>query len=54
MVVADRTGVVVVPAGVAEEVLAHAEEVVATEDAVRDAIVGGELPLDAYRRYGRF
>lgn len=53
-VVGDRDGVVVVPSGVALEVLARAEEVVQTENGVRKAILDGVHPVEAYRKYGRF
>src|SRR5262245_8840804 len=53
-VVGDRDGVVVVPAGILEEVLVDAEAKAATESAIRDAVRDGMLPLDAYDRYGTF
>jgi len=53
-VIGDADGVVVVPAAVAGEVIAKAEEVVRTENQVRKAILEGVHPLDAYRRHGRF
>jgi 4-hydroxy-4-methyl-2-oxoglutarate aldolase len=53
-ILGDDDGVVVVPAGVAEEVLAEAEAKVATEDEIRAAVRDGMLPLDAYERYGTF
>jgi regulator of RNase E activity RraA len=46
--------VVVIPAGVAEEVIAKAEDVVQTENLVRNEILDGVHPLDAYKRHGRF
>ncbi len=51
---ADSDGVLVVPAEIAEEVLVRSEELASTENQVRDAIVQGEHPLDAYYRFGRF
>src|SRR6266508_6173159 len=48
VVVADDDGVVVVPAAVAEEVLARAEAKVSTENQVRDAVRSGMAPLEAY------
>lgn len=53
-VVGDEDGVVVVPSTVAADVLAEAEEKAQTENAIRDAVRGGMLPLDAYERYGTF
>jgi len=53
-VVADEDGIVVVPAGVVDEVLAEAETKVATENEIRAAVREGVLPLEAYERYGTF
>ena len=53
-VVGDEDGVVVVPQGVAAEVLAEAEAKAATESLIRDAVREGMTPLDAYERYGTF
>ena len=53
-IVGDRDGLVIVPGGRLEEILAEAEEKVATESEIRDAVRGGTLPLDAYERYGTF
>ena len=50
----DRDGLVVVPGGVVEDILAEAEAKVATESEIRDAVRAGALPLDAYERYGTF
>ncbi len=54
LVVGDRDGVLIIPRDIAEEVVSKVEEVVHTENLVRKAILEGVLPLDAYRRYGRF
>ena len=51
---ADRDGVVIIPQGVAAEVVAKTEEVVATESDMRRALVGGMDPVEAYNRYGKF
>jgi 4-hydroxy-4-methyl-2-oxoglutarate aldolase len=53
-IVGDRDGLVIVPGGEVREVLAEAEDKIATEDEIRDAVGGGTLPLDAYERYGTF
>ena len=53
-ILGDRDGVVVIPEGIAEEVIAKAEDVVKTENLVRDEILDGVHPLEAYRRHGRF
>jgi regulator of RNase E activity RraA len=53
-VVGDDDGVVVVPAAIAEQVLAEAETKAATESAIRTAVRDGMTPLEAYERYGTF
>jgi 4-hydroxy-4-methyl-2-oxoglutarate aldolase len=53
-IVADSDGIVSVPAGSADEVLAEAEAKVSTESEIRVAVREGVLPLEAYRRYGTF
>jgi 4-hydroxy-4-methyl-2-oxoglutarate aldolase len=53
-VVADRDGIIVIPASRLGEVLTRAEEVVATENEIREAVRGGVSPLEAYDRYGIF
>jgi regulator of RNase E activity RraA len=53
-IVADRDGIVVVPAPIAEDVIADAEEKAATENEIRAAVRAGAAPLDAYERYGTF
>jgi regulator of RNase E activity RraA len=53
-VVGDEDGAVVVPAGVAEQVLAVAEAKVGTESEIRKAVAAGTAPLEAYERYGTF
>jgi 4-hydroxy-4-methyl-2-oxoglutarate aldolase len=52
--VADRDGIVVIPPALLGEVLARAEEVVATENEIREAVREGVSPLEAYDRYGIF
>lgn len=53
-IVGDRDGLVVVPGEAVEEILREAEEKVATENEIRDAVRQGKLPIDAYERYGTF
>ncbi|MDQ6705314.1 MAG: RraA family protein [Acidobacteriota bacterium] len=53
-ILGDRDGVIVIPAGAAEEAIAKAEEVVHTENIVRKRILEGMHPAEAYRQYGRF
>jgi len=53
-IVGDRDGLVIVPGGVLDEVLADAEAKVSTESEIRDAVRDGMLPIDAYTRYGTF
>jgi regulator of RNase E activity RraA len=53
-VVGDHDGVVVVPRDALEETLREAEAKAETENAIRDAVRGGALPLEAYERYGTF
>jgi regulator of RNase E activity RraA len=53
-IVGDRDGLVVVPGDLLDEVLAQAEQKVATENEIRDAVRAGTLPLAAYERYGTF
>jgi regulator of RNase E activity RraA len=53
-VVGDDDGVVVVPAAIAENVLAEAEQKAATESEIRAAVRDGLPPLEAYERYGTF
>jgi len=53
-VVGDNDGVLVIPRDMTLEVLRRSEELVATENLVRKAILRGVHPLDAFREYGRF
>jgi 4-hydroxy-4-methyl-2-oxoglutarate aldolase len=53
-VLGDADGVVVVPAALANEVLARAGEVVGTENEIRRAVRDGMAPLEAFERYGKF
>jgi 4-hydroxy-4-methyl-2-oxoglutarate aldolase len=53
-ILADADGIVAIPAAVAPDVVAEAEEKVATETEIRVAIRAGTSPLDAYEQYGSF
>jgi regulator of RNase E activity RraA len=53
-IVGDHDGVVVIPKGIAADVVAKAEEVVKTENVLRKEILEGAHPVDAYMRHGRF
>ncbi len=53
-VVGDGNGVVVVPKDLAVEVLLEAEEVIETENKIRQELAAGEHPLNVYLKYGRF
>lgn len=54
LVVGDSDGVVVVPRGIALDVLLEAEEVVRTENEIRDRVRAGEKVGDLYQQYERF
>ncbi len=53
-VLGDADGVVVIPAAAVAEIVAEAERVANTEDALREAIRQGEDPQEAYKRYRVF
>jgi 4-hydroxy-4-methyl-2-oxoglutarate aldolase len=53
-IVADEDGVVAIPAAIVEDVLADAEQKVATESAIRRAVRRGVPPLAAYEEFGSF
>ena len=53
-IVADRDGVVVISAGILQEVVEKSEEVMQTESLVRKAILQGIDPQDAYMKFGKF
>jgi 4-hydroxy-4-methyl-2-oxoglutarate aldolase len=50
----DRDGLVRVPRGIVEDVLAKAETAIATENKVRTAILAGVDPQQAYLKFGKF
>jgi 4-hydroxy-4-methyl-2-oxoglutarate aldolase len=54
IILADVDGVVCIPSDIAETVLDRAEEMVNTENEVREAVKQGITPLDAYEQYGTF
>jgi 4-hydroxy-4-methyl-2-oxoglutarate aldolase len=53
-VVADRDGIVVIPARLLDETITRAEALVSTENEIRKAVRDGVAPLEAYDRYGVF
>jgi 4-hydroxy-4-methyl-2-oxoglutarate aldolase len=53
-VLADRDGIVIIPADLAHEVTAQTEAVMQTENLVRKAILEGIDPQQAYLQYGKF
>ncbi len=53
-VLADRDGIIIIPAEVAEQVVTRTEEVMQTENLVRKAILQGVDPQEAYLAYGKF
>jgi 4-hydroxy-4-methyl-2-oxoglutarate aldolase len=53
-VLADRDGIVVIPADIASEVVQQTEEVLRTENLVRKAILQGVDPVAAYLQHGKF
>jgi regulator of RNase E activity RraA len=53
-VLADRDGVVIIPGKLAEQVVSKTEEVLLTENQVRNAILGGMDPQEAYLKFGKF
>ena len=54
VLVGDADGVVAVPGNVREDVLERAEDLVETEDAVREAVLDGVSPLEAFEEHGAF
>ena len=52
--IADRDGVVVIPGDIAEQVVGETEKVMSTESEMRDAILAGRDPEQAYLKYGKF
>jgi regulator of RNase E activity RraA len=54
LIVADRDGGVVVPWIMADEILAEARAMLETESAMRQAILSGTDPKEAYLKYGKF
>lgn len=53
-VLADIDGIVVIPQGLAEEVVSKVEAVIQTENLVRKAILSGTDPKLAYLEFGKF
>jgi regulator of RNase E activity RraA len=53
-VFADRDGVVIIPADMAEQTVSHVEKMMQTENLVRKDILDGMDPKQAYLTYGKF
>ena len=53
-IVGDRDGLVIIPGDEVANILAEAEQKVATENEIRAMVRGGTLPLEAYERHGTF
>ena len=53
-VLADRDGIVIIPAALVEAVVDQTEAVMQTENLVRKAILDGVDPQEAYLKYGKF
>jgi regulator of RNase E activity RraA len=53
-VLADRDGVVIIPAAMVGDVVTRTEEVMQTENLVRKAILQGVDPQEAYLKHGKF
>lgn len=53
-IVADRDGAVVIPAAAASDVANRVDEVMNTENELRNMILGGMDPQEAYLKYRRF
>ncbi|MCU1304708.1 MAG: Dimethylmenaquinone methyltransferase [Candidatus Sulfotelmatobacter sp.] len=51
---ADRDGIVIIPAEIASDVVQQTEEVLRTENMVRKAILQGVDPVAAYLQHGKF
>lgn len=54
VIVGDIDGVVAIPEDIAVDVLKDAEDIVSTENEIREAVRGGSDPLEAYDTYGKF
>jgi regulator of RNase E activity RraA len=50
----DRDGVVIIPRDAAAEAVARTEDVMATESEMRNALIAGMDPVEAYNRFGKF
>ncbi|KIO75798.1 methyltransferase [Pedobacter lusitanus] len=53
-VLADRDGIIVIPANLVQQVIEQTEEVLKTENLVRKAILAGTDPVDAYLQFKKF
>jgi regulator of RNase E activity RraA len=53
-VLADRDGIIIIPAAIVNEVVQKTEEVLKTENQVRKAILSGVDPVEAYLQFKKF
>jgi 4-hydroxy-4-methyl-2-oxoglutarate aldolase len=53
-VLADRDGIIVIPANLVQRVIEQTEEIMSTENLVRKAILSGIDPVDAYLQFKKF
>jgi regulator of RNase E activity RraA len=53
-VLGDIDGIVILPREIVKEVIDEVEDVMQQEDKVRNAILSGVDPVDAYLKYGKF
>jgi regulator of RNase E activity RraA len=52
--IGDRDGIVIIPAAVSEETVSKTEQVMSTESEMREAILSGMDPEEAYLKYRKF
>jgi len=50
----DRDGVVIIPRPAVADAIARTEDVMATESEMRNALIAGMDPVEAYNRFGKF
>jgi regulator of RNase E activity RraA len=52
--IGDRDGIVIIPAEISEETVSKTEQVISTESEMREAILSGMDPEEAYLKYRKF